>query len=202
MIKAFLFDVSGVLTNANFKEIYIAANDKLGLPKNTLTEYYKDHLQNQLIGTEKFVDLYAFVKDFLPGLSYNSFKLLYTTILIDATTVDTDILQLVDKLRTRYTCGILTNNTEARSFNDIALRLYDHFDFVLQSQECGLKKPDPVFFQLGIAQTNCSPEEIVYVDDQERHARAARDLGMHGIVYTFRNTIGFIQSLKELGVEI
>ena len=61
--------------------------------------------------------------------------------------------------------GVVSNsNGTIRSILE-RLDLTRHLDFVLDSQEEGLEKPDPRFFQRALARAGVAPEEAAYIGD-------------------------------------
>ena len=61
---------------------------------------------------------------------------------------------------------------------------YDVFDRVYASQRIGLVKPDPAFYNHILEKEGCSPERTVFVDDFPENVAAARELGIHALLYT------------------
>ncbi|SUE44029.1 HAD family hydrolase [Roseomonas gilardii] len=66
----------------------------------------------------------------------------------------------------------------------------ERFDFlgwfrgVVVSGREKLIKPDPRIYRLLLERFGVDPRQAVYIDDNPRNARAAGDLGMHGIHFT------------------
>lgn len=66
----------------------------------------------------------------------------------------------------------------------------ERFDFlgwfrgVVVSGQERLIKPDPRIYRLLLERFGVDPQAAVYIDDNPRNARAAGDLGMHGIHFT------------------
>ncbi len=189
MIKALVFDVSGVLTEAKFSEIYVHVANKLQVPADILTAIFKATLDEQLLGQKGISDLCQAVQAVQPHITEAAFRDTLLTSISELSTVNTALLELIDAWRTTYTCGILTNNTEGRALYDTSINLHAHFDFVLESYKEGKKKPDPTYFLLAAQYARCTPAEIIYIDDQQRHADAATTLGMHGLVFTSNDAL-------------
>jgi putative hydrolase of the HAD superfamily len=60
--------------------------------------------------------------------------------------------------------------------------VYDEFDFAVLSAEVGVGKPDELMYRLALEKMpNVQPEDIIFVDDQERFLEPAKKLGMHVI---------------------
>lgn len=86
--------------------------------------------------------------------------------------------------RPNVQAGIISNT------NDIhAQWLYTHvpelkqFHPMLLSHEVGLMKPDPAIYQLALAQSGCTAQNTLFVDDIAANVQAAENLGMAGIVH-------------------
>ncbi len=63
------------------------------------------------------------------------------------------------------------------------LPLEELFDAVVDSSDVGLRKPDPRIYHLALERLGgVAPDRAVFLDDFEGNVRAARDLGMAGIV--------------------
>ncbi|HET8709667.1 MAG TPA: HAD-IA family hydrolase, partial [Candidatus Saccharimonadales bacterium] len=58
--------------------------------------------------------------------------------------------------------------------------VYDEFDFAILSAEIGVGKPDEAMYQDALDMLpNVKPDEIIFIDDQERFLEPAKNLGMH-----------------------
>ncbi|MET1033596.1 MAG: HAD family phosphatase [Candidatus Saccharimonadales bacterium] len=58
---------------------------------------------------------------------------------------------------------------------------YDGFDPLILSCDEGFAKPDPEIYATTIKRLGVHPEEILFIDDQEKCLPPAEDLGMHTI---------------------
>lgn len=62
--------------------------------------------------------------------------------------------------------GLGTNETETQQFRKMAvLGILDLMDFVVTSEEAGIEKPTPAFFELVVRKAGCAPGEILFVGD-------------------------------------
>ena len=62
------------------------------------------------------------------------------------------------------------------------LGLLDLVDFVATSEEAGVEKPHPAFFDLVVEKAGCAPGEILFVGDNLRKdALGASAAGMRGV---------------------
>ena len=81
------------------------------------------------------------------------------------------------------TAGVISNsNGTIRSILRV-LGLLPYLDFVLDSAEVGVEKPDPRIFQLALAQARVAPREAVHVGDlYSVDVRGARAAGLDAIL--------------------
>ncbi len=65
--------------------------------------------------------------------------------------------------------GLGTDMTAIEQFRKMeALGLLDLVDFVVTSEEAGVEKPTPAFFELVVRKAGCAPGEILFVGDNLR----------------------------------
>jgi HAD superfamily hydrolase (TIGR01509 family) len=72
-----------------------------------------------------------------------------------------DALPALEALRGRYTLGMISNGN---SYPE-RCGLGGFFSFVVLSQECGARKPDPRIFNIALGRAGCSGHEMVHVGD-------------------------------------
>ena len=95
--------------------------------------------------------------------------------------IDTDLLAYIDRLRSGYRVGLLSNATsDARRFFT-ASGIADHFDAITISGEEGVMKPHARIYRIALARLDVQPNEAVFVDDFSENIAAARALGMAGV---------------------
>lgn len=95
--------------------------------------------------------------------------------------------ELVDYVRTiRATglgTGIITNNViELREHWRGMLPVDDLFDFVVDSSEVGMRKPNPAIFHHALSVGGFTVDEVIFLDDFEGNVRAAEALGIRSIL--------------------
>lgn len=79
--------------------------------------------------------------------------------------------------------AIVTNNV--REFREAwrgMIPVDELFDVVVDSCEVGFRKPDPRIFEKALELVGVAPSRALFLDDYEGNVRAARALGLHGIV--------------------
>lgn len=98
-----------------------------------------------------------------------------------------EFLHRARSLRTRgVATAIVTNNVlEFRDAWRSMIPVDELFNVVIDSCELGVRKPDPRIFLAALEQLGgVPPSQALFLDDYEGNVRAARALGIHGIVVT------------------
>lgn len=87
-------------------------------------------------------------------------------------------------LRPRYRTAIISNSfVGAREKEQELYGLGDLCDVIIYSHEVGLEKPDRRIFELTCERLGVQPAEVIFLDDVEQHVAAARELGIHAILF-------------------
>lgn len=99
-------------------------------------------------------------------------------------------------LRPRYQTAILSNSfAGARRKEQERYQFGELCDLIIYSHEEGIEKPDRRIFELTCERLGVQPEEIVFLDDFAPHVAAARELGIHAIL--FQDTNQAIGNIEE-----
>ena len=87
-------------------------------------------------------------------------------------------------LRPRYQTAFLSNSFDgARREEEARYHLSDISDFIIYSHEVGVSKPDPRIYELTCERLGIQPDEMIFLDDSPGHIAAAREYGIHGVVF-------------------
>lgn len=79
--------------------------------------------------------------------------------------------------------AIITNNVvEFREHWRAMLPVDELFDFVVDSSEVGMRKPNPAIFEKALTIGKFSPEEVLFLDDYEGNVIAAQALNIRSIL--------------------
>ena len=183
-LKAVIFDFGGVLVRTRSQSLRAAWEERLGLRPGEASElvfggesgraaqhgWISDaehwaHIQRQL-GLDD-ATLAQFRREFFAEDG-----------------IDTDLLAYVDRLRSGYRVGLLSNATTVarRFFKESGIA--GHFDAITISGEEGVMKPDERIYRIALARLDVRPNEAVFVDDFSENIVAARTLGMAGIHFS------------------
>ena len=110
--------------------------------------------------------------------------------------LDTDLVDYIRRLKTKYTTAVLSNYSEIlREKITNTWQIGDAFDHLIISAEVGHKKPDAKIYQIAMEKASCSPGEAVFIDDFIENISAAEDFGIHGI--HFQNVDQVLDQLHE-----
>jgi putative hydrolase of the HAD superfamily len=93
--------------------------------------------------------------------------------------------------------ALLTNNVrEWEPYWRTMLPVDEVFDVVVDSGFVGMRKPEPGIYELTLERLGLPGAECAFLDDLEVNVEAAREHGMHGVVY--RDTDQAIAELDAL----
>lgn len=87
------------------------------------------------------------------------------------------------RLKPKYKIGMLSNagdNWLDEIFTHEQVKLFDE---IVLSYQVGLVKPDPGIYRLIAERLGVEVSECIFIDDQERYCKAAREIGMQAIHY-------------------
>jgi epoxide hydrolase-like predicted phosphatase len=184
MIKAVLFDFGGVLTESG----------KKGFIAQTLAELYGVNPEQLQYGDLHHMlrrgrgDIGPFDEDaFFAELNrrYHT-QVTKETFLEKVHSTFNPSQQVYDLASTLRSHGIRTGIL-SNVFNMNAQELrkqgwYDGFDPVILSCEEGYAKPEKHFYEIAIERLAVRPEEILFIDDQEKCMPPAEKFGIHTII--------------------
>lgn len=94
-----------------------------------------------------------------------------------------NVYKLAEQLRANgIGTGLLSN---VFAMNAMQLRdqgRYDGFEPIILSCDVGYAKPDPQIYKIAIKQAGVLPQEILFVDDQQKCVQAAQAAGMQTVL--------------------
>ncbi len=110
----------------------------------------------------------------------------YWDTLIDAMKPEPGLAKLFEVLRSRsILTGVGTDMTAYIQYKKLEkLGLLDQLSHIITSEETGVEKPSPHFFQVCVEKMGCKPEECVFIGDSLRKdVKGAIESGLHGVWY-------------------
>lgn len=197
-IKGIIFDYNGVFSGADW--YWTLVRKKLG---DTFPQRELDFIQlaNACdlgeISPDEFKDKVAASLE-ITREELNNFR---STIYDSHDYFRKDLVELVEQLKNTYKIAMLSNYSSTTLLPLLEkYNLERLFDYVGISSEMKYIKPDPDAFDFVISKLGLSREEVLFVDDNNGHADAARALGIMSC--TFTDTDNFKQYLQENDISI
>ena len=100
-------------------------------------------------------------------------------------------------LRPRYQTAILSNSfAGARGKEQERYHFAEMCDLIIYSHEEGIAKPERRIYELTCERLGVQPAEMIFLDDHERPVVAARECGIHAIL--FQNTAQAIADVQAV----
>ena len=112
------------------------------------------------------------------------------------------MVNALEKLKKEnFTLACLTNNFNSGDKNQSALddineertKIMNNFDYIIESKELGIRKPDVEFYLKALEITGADPKKTIFLDDLGINLKPAKELGMTTI-----KVLDSDQALKEL----
>lgn len=195
MIKTIIFDFGGVLGSeahtweSNFKEIVSLT----GMSPREIQAIFERHWPKLKIGKEKAE---PFWKDVATQAKIRVGAKELEKVYSSKISLNKAVLELAENLKKRnFRLAILAN--ESKEWMNIKIKkfhLKSIFDKIYCSAFLGVAKPSTEIFEYVLNDLCVSGENIVFIDNQRNNVRAAKELGIKGIL--FQN---LTQTEKDLG---
>ena len=113
-----------------------------------------------------------------------------------------EMVSALEKLKMEnFKLACLTNNFNSGDKNQSALddankerlKIINNFDYIIESKELGIRKPDLDFYLRALEITGADPKETIFLDDLGINLKPAKELGIATI-----KVLDSSQALKEL----
>ncbi|MEX0992949.1 MAG: HAD family phosphatase [Solirubrobacterales bacterium] len=207
MIKAVISDFGGVLTN-KLVEAFAAYQDETGISMEQLGrgmqrvaerdgEYPLFRLERGEITEAAFLDDLSWGLE--AELGHRPHLHGFRGVYFRALRPNEAMIELMRELRGRgYRMAILTNNVrEWEPLWRAKLEVDEIFELVVDSAFVGMRKPSTTIYELTLERLgNMRPAQCAFIDDNEVNVAAARELGMHAIL--FHSNEQAIPEMREL----
>ena len=191
-LKAVLFDFGGVFTDSPF-HAFNAYAEKIGASEEQMTDivfggyvFDSDHPWHRVergeITLEKArEEIMALARE--QGLDVDIWEV-FMAMAENGGGLREELVDYVTRIRSAgLATGIITNNVlEFRDFWRNMLPVDELFDFVVDSSEVGMRKPNPAIFEKALAIGGFSPEQVIFLDDYEGNIMAAEALNIRSIL--------------------
>jgi putative hydrolase of the HAD superfamily len=191
-LKAVIFDFGGVFTDSPF-HAFSAYAEKIGASDEQVTDIVfggygvdGDHPWHRVERGE--IALEQAREDILilgqaQGLNVDIWEV-FMAMAENGGGLRHELVEYVRKIRTAgLATGIITNNVaEFREGLRAMLPVDELFDFVVDSSEVGMRKPNPAIFEKALEIGGFSADEVLFLDDFEGNIIAASALNIRSIL--------------------
>ena len=191
-LKAVLFDFGGVFTDSPF-HAFSAYATRIGATREQVTEIVfggyvvdSDHPWHQVERGEITLEnarerIMALGRE--QGLDVDIWEV-FMAMAENGGGLRTELVDYVPRIRASgLATGIITNNVvEFRDHWRGMLPVDELFDFVIDSSEVGMRKPNPAIFELALETGGFTPGQVLFLDDYEGNVIAAQALNIRSIL--------------------
>jgi putative hydrolase of the HAD superfamily len=199
MIKAILFDLGDTVFEPDWEGMNKQMVKEMGMTIFMPKEIKKKYQNEVLTGKCSIEDIFKLlikelkinkdIKDII-----NSYKKNYEKF----SPINNQMLNLIKKLRKNYKILALSNTNSIHKEVNMKRRLFENFDQAFLSFEMRVRKPNKEIFSIILEKTRLLPEEIMFIDDNEKNIKNSKELGFMAIKY--ENYEKLVNDLKELGL--
>ncbi len=192
-IKNLIFDLGGVIVLSN-KVDFSKFDDKFSLPRGTVKKIVNTCFEKE--ETQENFDVRSyFTKNFENLLSFQEYNFILEAV-FQSEKVNRELVNWIKKKRNNYTISLLTNNTSALDeLLKNKFKIEYLFNYIFNSAEIGLAKPDPEIFKYVLRETGNKAETCLFIDDSSENTEVANNLGMNTI--TFQNNNKFFKKIES-----
>jgi putative hydrolase of the HAD superfamily len=188
VIRSVMFDFGGVITSSPF-DAFDRYEREQGLPSGFIRTVNSTNPDtNAWANLERgAVDIESFAEAFeaeARGLGHKVDGRVVLALL--GGDVRPAMVEAVRRCSATFGTACLTNNFGADDTPAApeVMAILALFDVVLESRTLGVRKPEPLFYELACEAVGVRPDEVVYLDDLGVNLKPARAMGMHTIKVT------------------
>jgi epoxide hydrolase-like predicted phosphatase len=183
-VKAVVFDIGGVLKIAprisEFK-VFKSWEENLGLEPGQISSRTRSAWEGGRIGSISEEELHRHLGKSL-GWDHAQVAAFMVDFWVEyAGTTNVELVEYFRGLRPRYRTAMLSNSfvgarEREQEFSELA-------DLIIYSHEVGISKPEHRIYELACERLGVQAKQAVFLDDAEQYVAAAREVGMHGILF-------------------
>jgi len=195
-IKAAIWDFSGVILQPLVADPHAYIASELGVPAEEIRKYFDGVRNFRLdLGEESEQDFYMrMIKEL--GLSADDRKI-FEDYLFDLYEVNRELIDFIKQSRPKIKPALCSNfSGTLRPLIRDKYKIENLFDVIVVSSEVKMLKPQAEIYQLTLQQLGVTPQEALFIDDQEKNVEGAEVVGMRGIIY--KNTAQTLPQIKKI----
>jgi len=176
-IKLGIFDMGGVVIKGGF-DVLIDISKALKLQPDKFLSIGGENLNLLLIGK---IDSGQFWERFSRDCGFEIEDDLWSRFFKPV--LNQRCVNLISRLKKFIRIVAGTNTIESHYLIQKKRKYYHIFDAVYASCKIGFAKPESKFFNYIMEFEGCKPAETIFIDDQKENVRAAKELGIKGILF-------------------
>jgi putative hydrolase of the HAD superfamily len=183
MAKTIIFDLGGVLLHLDWDKVCSPLARLSGQPYDAVMKEVQNGpiLEASMLGRLTPQEFHrSLCNKIKVDLPFDRFIDIWNGLL----SADEDMAALVAELGAEHSL-VLASNTNAThfAFSTENFGVMQAFERNFLSYEMGLLKPDPAYFHHVLYGLWASPANCIFIDDRPDNVRAARNLGINGLVF-------------------
>ncbi|MEO8934431.1 MAG: YjjG family noncanonical pyrimidine nucleotidase [Xanthomarina sp.] len=161
--------------------------------------YREEKIDKEYLRYHRLNDTFKKISFQADSLLINKLSVDYIAYLSSFNHLFSDALDVLRYLQPKYHLHIITNGFhEAQESKLKNAKIHHFFKSVTDSEQVGVKKPNPIIFNYALNRVNASPNTSVMIgDNMEADIQGAIDFGMEAIHFNYLK-IGAKQAVKEI----
>lgn len=198
MIKVVLFDADGVIVLS--KRFSDQLQEDYGIPLVQSKKFFQNEFQKCLIGESNLhTELPKYLKKWNWKLSIDDFIQYWFS---SSNKINLSLISTAEQLRKNgIKCYIATNQEAERTkYMNEEMEFSKLFDGIYSSSGLGSLKPSEEFFKKILSNTQCTANEILFLDDSMANVQAARLNGMNGELYSSHEKM--LTLMNDYGLDV
>ncbi|MDR0568680.1 MAG: HAD family phosphatase [Spirochaetaceae bacterium] len=190
-IRAVVFDYGKVISFPPADSILENIAAICGLSEKTMDELINKYRDDYDRGTVSLKEYYErILKEAKVSADSADFEKLMAIDLEAWARVNPETVSLMEDVkRAGYLLGILSNMPrDFLAYGRRNIPVFQIPDVAVFSCEADLIKPDPKIYRIWLERAACKPEETIFFDDLPANVNAAKELGIHALLWKDANT--------------
>ncbi len=198
VIKAFIFDWGDVVAIMDTRGFAKTVAERHGL---TGDQFHKIELGHRIKNNAGQLTDLQYVKAINKDLGLKlKKKEFFKEFLEGFVKMNSELIEIIKKLKTNYKIIMLTNNNENFMVYVKTVEFSHLFDKIYNSYDHKMAKPDPKFFSKVLKDTKLKAEECIFVDDNENNIKSAKQLGFKTVHY--KSFEDFVVRIASMGIKL